>query len=355
MNKIRKFSLMDIFKKNNESKNIETYTFKENPKNSDILELKKGPVTLETYNFNKEKQEQMDIVSLRLNSGTPSDTEAIEFLINAIGTEIKKGNENVSKFLMAILEVKKKNPQLHFKISHDNKSPIFDPNTKEVIISDFHNGIVFHELGHMLHQLNTKKILPDEIGDKYNTSAQNFFSDEKGYWKLMDYLSEECEKAYEFSKDKYNPILLANKNKSVDQYLKELTAKYRLNPTSDISPEKLAKYELRGEEQMVMYEEIYYRDQGLTAIHDMIDSLFGGTFHGDNGAQYDSKGEMFNVGGHGVDYYKNPIVRYSEMIANYTELLISGNTEKLKLAKEILGEELFNQIELTYKEMTTIE
>lgn len=291
-----------------------------------------------------------------LNKGSKSDPDVVNVLLREIQDEFDRGNTEAYNFLEAIIYTKGKYPNLTFEVTEGNSTYHVDTNTVSINVNKLNShSSIFHESGHMLHYLNTNF----ECSGKFNELKKiaRGSIEKNGVSKLMDYFSNQYHNSLDYAETEYWKYISNKYNMDKDQFLKYLTSFYadRTNNINEAS--KLAKHSINIE--IEEGAKSYSYSNGTMAMGDILDAVFDGDLHG---AHKDSQGRIFQISGHGKDYYGATVPieiqemfgadysrGYAEIISNYTELRVSGNTEALNKLKIFLGDELYNEVEKTYK------
>jgi len=334
---------------------------------------------------------KIDKLKQIMGTGTESDAEALDALYKSFEIEIAQGNNEAKQLLDTLIKIKTKFPDISYKVCGDNCSN-YNSYTREVSISniDLNNpSTIFHETGHMLHDVITNENIPEDFGivlskSKSNVNVQKIV--DEFYKHDMKCQTEAINRYYININNKYGlnstqcfNSLKSKYQKALNNPLYGVTMAISSDLPEDIKNEiyswhdnlynikhnvgygsnttKLSEYLASQEMWSSVYsiKEDLLRESGVTALEDIIDAVYSGEFY-DN-EQYTTNGEYLAIYGHGSEYYNidlesnNNFEReYMESIANFTQLKLTGNEEGLDKIKKMFGEDFYNSIEQTYNQ-----
>jgi len=349
----------------------ESYT---NTNSTNLLELGYGP----TKNFNNIQLEEKDFFnnilekegflidnknrkyhfrvknlnSLLLQTGTKSDPLLVKSLCEEIQEEIDNGNNEALYFLEALIKTKKEYPDLHFELMNTisvNGRSYYQKSSKTIfILKDLlsaADSCIFHEIGHMLHNLNTHNEIPKNIKDLINDSKNNSLKNK--YGEFIDYFINKSSDLYNLAFTDYCKEKGINYNLNDSDISNYYTDQYKKLNFSNNDSNKLANHNILSEINSIY--ESYHLSSGLSAMQDFLDAVFEGELMG---VRSNSLGAEVAINGHGRGYYqrdKGFQFEFNELIANYTDLRVNGHTEKLDYIKYLVGDELYNEVEKIYE------
>ena len=300
-----------------------------------------------------------------------SNKELIELLIKSYHFLIST-NYNFINELKTLIEIKKNNPD--FYIIKELERNGFNKQAKSIFIGDMNINTLNHEIGHALHYIKcgNNYDIPDNFDEIINKiiNNPNFIKKVQEYSKTYkEILNESRNKAtiivenfmtneyIKSNEEKIQKNLLFEKEELIKKYL---ILGYKREDLENILVDKFTKDKFLQQKKEIEIEEIktlILKNEyaGFLSIGDIIDAIVSGKFL--SGLLKDKEGNIITaVSGHGIRCYngstndkENKEKRFTEMIANFSEIIKSKNSNKmLKLLKDIVGDELINILEQFY-------
>lgn len=341
-----------------------------------------------------EGKELLDTFWYTMFEGEQSDVDVLTMAYYSFYEEIiYNQNPEAEKLLKKVIELKRENSDLNFENADWSWSQSYGNKNVSMYYEYFDNdesykipkGTFFHELGHMVFALETGRDFPDGYKDIMNGAKQNVSNNEAVISNFSDslyingteadkvayerWLKEIQAKGYdsyeEWYYDNVNSINEKLQNwgpKETREYLESMGYREnrdkiygnwdynvgvtRLFDEKNYNAEEIvtAMYNADWYENRVFYNLENHGNDG--AISDMIDAVYLGE------VSDSTEGSFSNIYGHGTSYYnsvRNPEeYAYDELIANFTQIKMSGNEKDLETVKVILGDECYNMLEETY-------
>lgn len=277
-----------------------------------------------------------------MSTGEHSSDKVVKMIKDAFEDAISKGNKEAQKELEMIIELKRKNPDLHLLFSRNgraywsNYDKSLNIGPDDVFSKNY--GTFFHEWGHGLHFLKQNNQVPynwDEIWKRAQDKAQKD--------NMLDFVLDELKdiknvKTVNEASDIFMKALKEDGFDSVESYIR-----YLQNLNGITSGEAIGLVN----QQIYAIAEGIQRNLNISPISDIIDAVYSGKL-------FDQNRVVF---GHGwKDYYgKNGYIgnnfEFAEIIANFNQLKASGDTERLNVIKDLFGEEFYNAIEEIWKKL----
>lgn len=305
-----------------------------------------------------------------MKTGAPSNQAAIDVFYDAFKEGLDNGDEEALKVIRRITEIKQKNP--NFTITpykgrscwNDLSSTIFF-NVDEPISK----GMLCHELGHALFDTGLNGELPDnwssilrEARDSINKDPGRKITILSEIWSAKPAIKAKAEQEVL----KYLPF------DTIDDFENQLTKQYEkilekspyeiaeslrkqnydwetINNVINggYSARDLAKISIKSEVNGFFTKILQTQYEDISAISDIYDAVY-------DGKPYDS-GRWFT--GHGSSYYKKAYalgcnnLAFHEIIANFTQLKLTGNDKYLYSVKYLYGDTFYKTLEDTFNNM----
>lgn len=289
--------------------------------------------------FLKEKNIELDRLRNNLYNDNVSSSEVTELLYKAF----EDGNDAESlKVLKAFNAVKEKNPNI--KVSITNGADCYwSLGNLELVMGYDHivmgdKGTMIHELGHCLFDSIDNGNLPSNF---YKTML-----DAGAYATSDNKVVNLCNELNKISQDTW---LRATRNVedslgiSILEYSDNLKKTYySVGITDSVEVEELVSNEINNliHKQHDIINRTEYGD--YCAISDIVDDVFWG-------CKADFNGNYLSVTyQHGEKYYSSSSNQIHELVANFTQLKVTGNESSLNIIKDVFGEEFYNMLENIY-------
>ena len=315
-----------------------------------------------------------------LKTGDSSNSEMIDFMDQTFKKLLSEDSEYADDLINILIELKKQNPEVSFKIS-DTGSSYWDLNNKTLCLGDNYikwgdSGTFSHETGHLLFDLILDNKLPDNWDDI--AAKARVYSSNTGNANLKDFLAD----LHSHEQANYNKAINSVENeikslgyKSTQDYIDQMSSlieknlediksgigsyaliaggmdsnlvKYIQDSINDnISPKDIMTNYVNSQIKTVKESFDRLTNGGTDcAISDIICSIYEGTYNDLNGNYLDY------TYCHPSSYYTSETYAFHEVIANYTQLKLSGNTEALNQIREIFGDEFYNTLENTFDQL----
>lgn len=273
-------------------------------------------------------------------------------------------NSKYSYEIRQLIEIKQNNPE--FVLKYVKNGAYFNVGQKFIGMEDANIDTLNHEIGHALHHFLTESELPQEYinimkklrEDKTLLEKTAIYS--QRYYELKEIVSEEVEANYMI---KYDESIDEEKLKEIQGFLdEEITIKkhkyLKLGYDEQLldiifskvyTVEEYIKQDRRIKKNNMIDLILRTRYSALLCTADYLDGIYSGKFK--SGELFDKNNQKIKPGyGHGIGYYRKGLSwAFSEMIANYSEIVKSKNPEEgLKILKEYVGEELVFFIQQYY-------
>lgn len=331
------------------------------------------------YNFGVRKKVSIsnDVKSEALSSfqdvmktGTPSNQAAVDVFYDAFKKGLDNGDEEALKVLRRITEIKQKNP--NFTIAPINGTSCWHKSKSMLCFNvnqEITEGVLCHELGHALFDTGLNGELPDNWSNILREAQDNVKGDSA---RRIAILSEIGLSQSSVQKKAEQEVLKHLPFDTIDDFENQLTKQYEkilekspyeiaeslrkqnydwetINNVINggYSARDLAKVSIKGE--VDSFKEVIkltqYRD--ISAISDIYDAVYEG-IPLDRGIVHT---------GHGTAYYKNHYAYgnynapFHEIIANFTQLKLTGNDKHLYSLKYLYGDAFYKTLEDTFNNM----
>ena len=338
----------------------------------------------------KEIDKISDLVKI-INTGDESDQRVVSMLKATLEDLREKDSSYVEKLCDKLIELKRVNPEMAWRIS-DNGGSFWNHNLKKLFLGENQvkwgcSGTLEHETGHLLFYMVLHEKLPDnwqnitinsrilsstknnrlfnetiqEINKhnqlSYNKAYSNFEKSLKnaGYKSINDYIenysrSIESQLNKNSLKDTINLLRKAGYN--------EKTIEMIVNQKFSVSPREIVTQyvwnEINTESDRI--SRIEYGED--CAVSDIIDAIYHGwkkdiygnplklTYQHER-KYYQEKDRFYIKQGYEQGYGES-LAAFHEIIANFTNLKLSGNTKALEDLKNIFGKEFYLTLEDTF-------
>lgn len=273
-------------------------------------------------------------------------------------------NSKYSYEIKQLIEIKRNNPE--FVLKYVKNGAYFNGSKKFIGMEDANIDTLNHELGHALQYFLASDETPKEYislieklrQDKTLLEKTSIYSEQ--YFELKQMVSEEVERNY---MTKYDESIDDEKLREIQGFLdEEITTKkiryLKLGYSEELldiifsktyTVEEYIKQDRRVKKNNMIDLILRTRYSALICTADYLDGIYGGKFK--SGELVDKNNQIIKPGyGHGIGYYRKGLSwAFSEMIANYSEIVKSKNPEEgLKILKKYVGEELVEFIKEYY-------
>ena len=304
-----------------------------------------------------------------MNEGRQSDSQSVEILYNIFKEQMENGNEEALKVMNKITELKKKNPELHIETS--NEGSYWRDSEKMVnlnatmVSANATNGIVCHEFGHAIFDLQLDGKMPDNW-DEIVLNAQNNVEN-GGWYKIKNHIKHETlinMGLYNKSFEEIIPPGLTRKQleyqltmqyskmfEGTPQQIADTLEKAGYNSETitailkgeiNVTSREIAKQSINNSVNQLCEIKMRKQFNSLYAVSDIIDAVYKGDIF-----------EQYHTSGHGKEYYikGEPNFQIHEIMANFTELKVVGSDKKLYTIKRIFGDDFYNALNEIYENM----
>lgn len=310
-----------------------------------------------------------------MNNGTYSDPRVVDLAATTFENAIRSGNPNAELILNRVIDIKNNNP--NFNLNIDPAGGCFWSNSRSLLamaenkINWGDSGTFSHELGHSLFSQVLYENLPNDWID-ISARARVYSSNNATLSQVGNELTQQGRMSYVQAKNNYKVDLKAVGYSSIDEYVKAWSnsIEAQMNQYGQVQTIDNLRKQGFNEETLKMLQdpnvsaldvansyvnsEIRTRSEQIDriqygdncAVSDIIDALYMGT-------QKDLKGKPINVTyQHGQEYYINSgnpdTFSFHEIIANFTQLKLTGNQASLDKIRTIFGNEFYNTLENTF-------
>ena len=306
-----------------------------------------------------------------------SEPETEEYVEKAFEEAINNENPYAEDLKNKLDELKDENRQIRFLEVDNGETSNWSNSRKELSIEEEYidneiYSVLWHEMGHLLFQLETDSQLPDNWSEILQ-NAQIEYSKHSEYNNLMPMqireIRNEAEKSIEDKIKEYGYSSIEEYINSVAYKIDNGQGKEELEMIKEMSDE-LAEYGFEEEtieilsgnseistqeyiesfinSQIKQETEFSARMTGHSCYSGIVDSVF-------LGEKYNLNGESLGVTfGHGSEYFKgNEKKAFNEIIADFTALKMLGTDEalsSLEQIRECFGDEFYNTLEETFNE-----
>ena len=328
-------------------------------------------------NVAKQARQISNLVDI-LNTDNSSDPRVVNLIENSFKDWLSKNNPYAEKLINKLIELKQTYPGLTFKVAPDNVSS-WSEYSKTLYLGDNQiswgdSGTYAHEIGHLLFNLVLLDQLPDNWdnivakakilsstsnnGQLHNTianinnnenlnhiKAQSSFENsikDAGYKSIDDFV-DTWTKTIETDLDTTGLDNTVNSLRNVGFDEDVIQLLYDQN----ISVREIVLTYVNTKISLIKENFDRLQDGGTNAaVSGIICSVYEGTKYDLNGAYlnytYDHQDSYYNL---------NKINSFHEIIANFTQLKMSGNTKALKELKSIFGDEFYLALEETFNKL----
>ena len=295
------------------------------------------------------------------------DKKSDPYLVYALVASYRKllsDNSEYAYEIKQIIEIKKNNPDFVLKYVKDGA--YFNGFKQMIGMEDANIDTLNHEMGHALYHYLTEEDYTEEYeqlmtrlkNDKTILEKTSEYS--KRFQELKSIIEEEVEDNY---MKKYDESITEEKLAEIQGFLDEekiiKKAKYLKlgysEETIDIileqtyTLEEYLKQDRRVKKSNMVDLILRTRYAPLLCAADYLDAIHRGKFKSNE--LIDNNGEPIKSAyGHGIAYYRRDLNwAFSEMIANYSEIIKSKNSEEgLITLRYYIGDELVDYIKNYY-------
>ena len=297
-----------------------------------------------------------------------NDKKSDPYLVYALIASYRNLLFNDNKYsseVKQLIEIKRNNPE--FILKYVKNGAYFSPGQKFIGMDDANIDTLNHEIGHALHHFLTDANIPKEYvniieklsKDKTLLEKTSIYS--QRYYELREKISQEVEEYY---MKQYDESISEEKIEEIQGFLDE-----------EITIKKLKYLKLGYDEQLldIIFNKVYTVDEYLKqdrrvkknnmidlilrtrhsaflCVADYLDGIYSGKFK--SGELFDKNNQKIKPGyGHGISYYRRGLSSvFSEMIANYSEIVKSKNPEEsINILKKYIDEQLIDLIQEYYE------
>ena len=327
----------------------------------------------------QEKIDALNAFKDEMLKGNKSDQQLVDFMYKTFNDAIDDGNIDALNVLREFTELKKNNPDLRLIFTNSPRS-YWSAWESAIVINKTYaeigsSGVLCHELGHCLYD----SVLDGELPYNWNIISErakiiSSANDEMS--KAGDYIYSVWNESYEAAKQRFDQTLQESYGLTLNEYERELTTHYSqlLNNSSkadlelslqiagysrddiiqilnvDYSAKELAEMEIRKSVKPIAEQIHQTQYQDYSAISDIISAVYEGQERDLNG------NKLKVVYQHPAEYYKKRDLNapFHEIIANFTQLKISGNESSLSIIKNIFGEDFYDVLEDVFSKFSYI-
>ena len=323
-----------------------------------------------------------------LNTGARSDYDAACLLYQTLAISYSKGNQNASQVIKTIMKIKQADPNFHLTSNTYNEC-FFSYNESRIEMGKNHTamadqGTIMHELGHALWKYISRETLPiswnsisvdARIRASYNqTSQKNIKILESNLQNINTHCDTQARSEFaqqlmqnrgltinEYIDKKAASLAkqaLIFRNGMIDRVAAELEKQGYSTKSIDNIKQRLSQGKFNAHDAAVeiVNAEIYKISQRMLrtqfsdycALSDIMDAMFYGQGQTLSGRQ------LYISFGHFAEYYNqsNPITReitaFHEIIANYTQLKLTGTSDSILFLEYIFGQDFVDLLDTTF-------
>lgn len=295
------------------------------------------------------------------------DKKSDPYLVYALVASYRKllaDNSRYAYEIKQIIEIKKNNPEFILKYVKDGA--YFSVGNRMICMEDANIDTLNHEMGHALHHFLTEEDYPEgyvELMEKLKndkTILEKTKEYSKRFQELKSIIEEEVEDNY---MKKYDESITEEKLAEIQGFLDEEKTIKKLKylklgyaeETIDVildqtyTLEEYLKQDRRVKKNNMVDLILRTRYASLLCTADYLDAIHRGKFKSDELTDSNSE-PIKSAYGHGIAYYRRNISwAFSEMIANYSEIVKSKNAEEgLLTLRYYIGDELVDYIKNYY-------
>ena len=301
-----------------------------------------------------------------------SDQQLVALMFNTFKDAMNNDNQKALSVLKMFNTLKKNNPDLKIALATDSTMAYWDRSESAIVIgkNTTYSNVLLHELGHCLYDSVLDGKLPNNW-DKISANARYISSNNKVMGNFGNSVSNLDNYIYNMAKEQFEFKLKNDYGLSLDEYEEVIAKQY-----SQILADGLEGDDLRLKLKQLNYGDdvidmIFTKDYDaddvatatiMGAISELEDQIYN-TQYSDYIALSDIidavyEGEKLDLNGnqikttytHGSEYYSNSEANASfhEIIANFTQIKISGHQNSLDCIRAMFGEEFYNLLEETF-------
>lgn len=293
-----------------------------------------------------------------------SDKRLVKTLINGYRNALLENYKLSIKELRLLIRIKEENMD-KFVYIKEKEGAHFKPITGAVYIDDEVVSTILHETGHALHFYKANELIPDDYKKIIEMSQKN-----PDILKRVDQYSSKLHRVYDEVEKVVNEKMKSyiakeftpDKKIIIDEFLND-DLEQKLLGVKELGINQEALKTLLSEsftvEEYIKQQERIFKKENLDvilrneygsfiAIGDILDAIYEGDLHA--GILKNTYGQIIKkTYGHGIAYYCNTDKGFKEMIANFSTIVKSKDSQKnLDLLKNIVGDEVFNMISNFY-------
>lgn len=329
-----------------------------------------------------------------INTDELSDERVVDFIQTSFENWVEDENPYAEKLMKKLIELKGENFDLNWQVD-EGGGCFWNGDSKGLYLSEdcinmIDSGTYAHETGHLLFKLELSEELPKNW-DSIIENARLLASTQNS--KKMDRVINDFNNHHNIlnlnkATLAYEEIIKDNGYKSMDHFIEywsqiidqdlktiglydtmESLKKYGFD---DNAIKILSEYNVSSQDIVMTYinnnigkikEEFNRLELGGSygAVSDIIDAVYLGT-------QQDLNGKVLNVTySHGRKYYEDANLNYMKMgyengygeklnsfheiIANFTQIKMSGNAKAQKDLRKVFGEEFYSTLEETFNKL----
>lgn len=296
-----------------------------------------------------------------------SDPSLVSSLIIGYRQALFSNYELYIKELKNIISVKEKNKSSLVYLKEEDGS-FFRSYSGTVHSDNIVVDTLMHETGHALHSYLSSEKIPknyEEIIKKTRENKrviENVERFAKEYNKIKNEIHKIVEQKYELFFESY---FNEKRKKEISDFLnkskQEKKEEFKFLNLSESILYTILENSFTSEEYINHQKRLFIQENSdaifrsefgaLMAIGDILDAIYEGELHSE--VLKNVNGEAIPpTAGHGISYYyDSPEKAFSEMIANFTSISKSKNSNNmLDLLKSIVGEELYNMLNNFYND-----
>ncbi len=307
----------------------------------------------------------LELKKLFMNDGI-SDSSLVEVLIASYKSLASNNYKYLDRELDILLSYKRK--YSNFAIVRSEAKPYFDATSRMINLNNSLVGVFNHEIGHTFHHICATNRAPKNIGTIIYEIRNNnetlkkvkSFTDE--FTKLEDRVKEEASLIYKkryanyFDKNRKAKIkaLLNAESETLAKSFEEIginpnRIKKAISELYNISEEEYIERFEKAKTQEIASNIMLERYDAFSAISDIMDAIFYGRLK-DEMVSKDGKNYSV-IYGHGINYYNKEDNIFSEILADYSEIIKNPKSkEALEYLRFLVGNEFVDLINEFYEQ-----
>ena len=269
---------------------------------------------------------------------------AVNSLVEQLFQSVDENNIEGSLFVQRLKSLIE-DGQIIITTSKDDMEACYNPDFNYVSMGSrkyIENGnytVLAHELGHYFHRQVLDSKMPSNF-DEIVSFARTMATDNGTLEKASQVYKEKISKANEQAQSEVNMTL----QEKMQEFI-SLQKYFIQNGVRPITAIKMAKEQIYADRISTNYDRIINDENQLEytpELADIIDAVF-------EGKKRDTNGKFFALTrGHGSEYFSTRESQFSEMIADFTALKVTGKKHDLEMLRTMFGNDFYNMLNTTF-------